>query len=163
MYQGIDDMSQGAWRKLEKTDDLTLLFKDSPKKLKRKQKFAARQRHQEIKDQKFDEIDMNDDLELHILKMVDREILKTKYLIEPDNHLLTLIMKLDMEIGAETDKGDSSDKAYYTSKGHIEKFIGGGYIDESKISMRGYHVYSQMLREESERIEAINLKNRKKP
>lgn len=161
MYKGIDDMPQGAFRRLEKKSDLTLLFADPPKKLKRSQKKAARERHQLIKDEKFDEIDMNDELELHILKMVDREILRTEYLIKPDNHLLTLIMKLDMEIEAETKKGDSSDKRYYENKAHISKYMGFN-IDENAMSIREFHANITIMNAESDRIAAANLHKGKK-
>ena len=97
MYKGIDDMPQSVWRELEKTNDLRLIYKE-PRKVTRRHRKALEQRWEEIKDEYFNEISMNTDLEAYIMKLVKREILRTKLALKSDNYLMTMYMKIDKEI-----------------------------------------------------------------
>ena len=153
MYKGIDDMPQAVWRELEKTNDLKLIYKE-PRKVTRRHRKALEQRWEEIKDEYFNEISMNTDLEAYIMKLVKREILRTKLALKSDNYLMTMYMKIDMEITALNPKGESSDKKYYENKAILTKYMGGNYIDENKVSVREYDSYMKMLIRDSDRAAA---------
>lgn len=153
MYKGIDDMPQAVWRQLEKTDDLKLIYKE-PRRVTKKQRKEVKQRYEDIKDEYFNEISMDADLETYLMKLVKREILRTKLAIKNDNYLQTLYMKIDMEIAALNPQGESSDKKYYENKAILTKYMGGNYIDENKVSVREYDSYMKMLIKDSERASA---------
>lgn len=153
MYKSIDDMPQSIWRQMGKesvNEALKLVFLE-PKKITRRNRKEAEARIQAIKDQYFEEIALDDDLELHLLKKVDREILRTELLIKPDNYKMTMFMKLDMEIKAAEKNVDTSDKKYYANKAILTKYMGGNYIDESKVSIREFHSWFKMMQAEYER------------
>jgi hypothetical protein len=158
IYKGIDDMPQAVWRQLEKTDDLRLIYKE-PRKVTRRHRKALETRRQEIRDEYFNEIAMNADLEAYIMKLVKREILRTKISLKSDNYLSTLYMKIDLEIKALSSKNTSSDKKYYENKAILTKYMGGSYIDENKVSVREYDSYMKMLIKESERATASSKIN----
>lgn len=158
IYKGIDDMPQAVWRELEKTDDTRLIYKDARKVTKRHRK-ALEQRKQEIRDQYFNEIAMDADLEAYIMKLVKREILRTKISLKQDNYLTTLYMKIDLEIKALSAKSENSDKKYYENKAILTKYMGGNYIDENIVSVREYDSYMKMLIKESERAAASSKIN----
>jgi hypothetical protein len=153
MYKGIDDMPQAVWRELEKTEDIRLIYKE-PRRVTRRNREAVKQRYEDIKDEYFNEISMNADLETYLMKLVKREILRTKLSLNNDNYLQTLYMKIDMEIAALNPKGESSEKKYYENKAILTKYMGGNYIDENKVSVREYDSYMKMLIKDSERTAA---------
>jgi hypothetical protein len=153
IYRGIDDMPQAVWRELEKTDETRLIYKDA-RKVTRRHRKALEQRKQEIKDQYFNEIAMNTDLEAYLMKLVKREILRTKLTIKDDNYIKTLYLKIDNEIKSLTPNDINSDKKYYENKAILTKYMGGNYIDENKVSVREYYSYMKMLLKESERANA---------
>ncbi len=153
LYKGIDDMPQAVWRQLEKTNDLKLIFKE-PRKVTRRYRKALEQRRQEIKDEYFNEISMNKELESYLMKLVKREILRAKLTIKDDNYIKTLYLKIDNEIKSLTPNDINSDKKYYENKAILTKYMGGNYIDENKVSVREYDSYMKMLIKESDALAA---------
>jgi hypothetical protein len=161
MYQGIDDMPQAVWRKIGKAETdlaaIKLLF-IKPKKLIKSDKKKGKIRLQEIQDQYFDEILMDDDLELKILKYVDIEILRGELMLDPNNgHKKTLLRALEMELAASEKPVDNSDKKYYTNKAHLSKYM-QFHVDESVVSVREFDSMFRVMIAEYEAMEAERLR-----
>ena len=106
-------MPQAVWRKIGKAttekEALVLMFA-VPEKVTKRKRPLLQERLQAIKDQYFEEILLDDDLELKILKHIDLEILRTELLIKNDNYKMTLFLKLEMELAAKHQNIDNSYK-----------------------------------------------------
>jgi len=169
MYQGIDDMPQAVWRKIgkaernedlpkaQKQDSILQLLYIQPQKVTKRKRKALAERLELIKGQHFEEILLDDDLELKILKHVDLQILRVEILINNDGHKRTLFRKLDAELKQDDQGVDTSDKRYTDNKMILTKYMGGNYIDENLVSMREYDAMFRMLNKEYEALEAQRL------
>lgn len=174
IYEGIDDMPQAVWRKIGKAEKkyeeskdkkdykaiLQLLF-ITPQKVKRKDRERLEARLEKIKDQYFEEILLDDDLETKILKHVKREILRTELLIENDNYKMTMFMKIDMELKAMEKNIDNSDKKYFQNKAILTKYMGGNHIDENKVSVREFDSWFRLMVQEYEALEMQRIHKNK--
>ena len=160
MYQGIDDMPQAVWRKIGKAETdlaaIKLLFV-KPKKLIKADKKKGAIRLQKIQDQYFDEILMDDDLELKILKYVDLEILRGELMLDPNNgHKKTILRDLERQLESEDKPVDNSDKKYYINKSHLSKYM-QFYVDENVVSVREFDSMFRIMIAEYEALESERL------
>jgi hypothetical protein len=171
MYEGIDDMPQAVWRNIgkaeqnetlsgaQKQDAVLQLLYIQPKKVTKRNRNDLKQRLQDIKDQHFEEILLDDDLELKILKHVDLNLMRTELLIEHDGHKKTLYRALEMELEANEVGVDTSDKRYTKNKMILSKYMSYP-INENLHSVREYDAMFKMLRNEYEALEAQRMQQR---
>lgn len=163
IYSSIDDMPQAVWRKIGKAttekEALVLMFA-VPEKVTKRKRPLLQERLQAIKDQYFEEILLDDDLELKILKHIDLEILRTELLIKNDNYKMTLFLKLEMELAAKQQNIDNSDKKYYKNKVVLDKYM-QFRIDENIVSVREFDSMFKMMVQEYDAIQAQRLQQNK--
>jgi len=96
MYEGIYDIPTFNWWEINFTGDLKFLLKDSKTEIKESK---LKQRYQKIKDQFFDDIALNEDVEKYLLKKAKLGFYMCEILIGNDSdYYKTLYLLLEKEL-----------------------------------------------------------------
>ncbi len=159
MFEGIYDMFIFNWWQLAETNDLTWLLMDrnafvsSGKKVKGRIETKLNQRKKIISNQFFNEIALNSDTEVYILKLYKLQEIRTEFILTGDRSLETEYLVLLKQIEGKEKLAKLSAKDNYEEKGLLGKFMGWP-INDRATTIKEYHSYVSLLVKENEAMKA---------
>ena len=163
IYKGIYDLPTFNWWELNETNDLKYLLLDPKQEITNKLKVKLNQRYSIIKDQFFDDIALDFEVESFILKNIKLAEYRCDIIMDIDrDRNMTAFLFLEREIKAMQQEVATSGKKFdnLKSKAVLEKSQ-GYYIDTRVMPIAEYHSIIDNFKEEQSAIRAENERRKR--
>ncbi len=151
MYHGINDIPTFNWWELNATLDYDLLLKEPlKKKATTNQIFKLKTQHKVIKDEFFDKLVLNMEVEAFILKKVKLDFYECKILLDEDpNFFMTKWLILKSKIDKEELEMTNSGVSNLEIKAAIQESQ-GFYIDTKVVPIADFHAMADRYKAKME-------------
>lgn len=150
MYEGVHDLPTFNWWEANAKDDLSYLLTE-PKKITKRLTRKLKERWKIIREEFFDKIALNRDVEKLFLKKAKLQSLRCEILLTNDNHTRTLYMILELEIDALEQQASKNAIGNYEQKSVLDKYV-GFRIDPKTMPILEYSMHLKMMSQEYKRL-----------
>lgn len=150
MYEGVHDLPTFNWWQANEKDDLSFLLTE-PRTITKRLGRKLKQRWKLIREEYFDKIALNREVEKLFLKKARLQSLRCEILLTDNNHTRTLYMMLELEIDALEQQAAKNNIGNYEQKSVLDKYL-GFRVDPKTMPILEYSMHLKMMSEEYKRL-----------